>query len=953
MAVGSVGSGQLALPMLSDGMNFDRPEYYETIQTSRRAACHTVQSADLDGDGQDELICRGPAGISAYSFDPVSGQWISLPSGPAWSDAAGWAQECYYATIQAADLDGDGRAELFGHGPNGTEVWSYDPTSGSWTALEIGPDPLAAGDWQSPETYSTIQCADLDGDGSAELLARSTTGIVAWKLTASGWAALPAGPGWSDAASWNLPQYYATIQCADVDGDGSAELVGRDNAQLQFWKLTPSGWVGLPFGPPMSDADGWNQVPYYSTIQFADLDGDGADELLARNNTQVLVWKLSAAGWGSLPGGPLMPDADAWNLPQYYSTIQCADIDGDGADELLARNNAQVAAWKLVGSAWQQLAGGPLWSDADGWNLPQYYSTIRTATVLRGPAAAGAAPSTLDVLIGRSAYSMLAYRYASSGWVSTTASWPVLNQQAYQAVGELLALSAGLQVRNVYNDPAALTHAATMLTAKPIPAPPSSYTGSLQVWDDTVTQLATEVGWAIAVNGWYGNVNALTNATYLDQDMGLATVCGTLELDQDSTSAALSLLSIAFNIAWAVLGVAAPIASAVAGVLATACTAAAGSWSTGPLQGDVVQLQAELTNAFTAALQLQGAQQLAITGGFSTEPLVGDYGLLAAIGGQLQSGSPAWNWDGTDGATELAAVQNYAVSCWQALVLPARWRWSVNPTAITWQNDPNHLDYVTNGWFWDLSGTGEGCNTYFTSQYGGPLIHPLLVLPATAQLLFGPDTADIGGPVYPLLVSPGDVLTAQNGWPQLTGDWTSPDDSNCQNVQPPYASENLAGSPAAGRPLTAPPSDPRLTIVPARSNRPATGKARPYPARRADAEELLVRARVLRELDGEVLVRVTVSNHGLQAADAVEIVEASLAGRAALGGLPTRPTRIGAGCRVSRQLWFPAPSASAGGVADLRVRVARRGGEHVDTVSLGVRTVRSRRALERVASSPR
>ena len=259
MALGSAGSGLLALPMLSDGMNFDWPQYYETIQTASRLTCHTVQSADLDGDGQDELICRGPAGINAYSYDPVTGQWISLPPGPAWSDAAGWAAECYYATIQAADLNGDGRAELFGHGPNGTEVWSYDPTTGVWSEVPCGSDPLADGSWDGAETYTTLQCADLDGDGSAELLARGTTGIVAWKLTASGFVALPDGPGWSDAASWNLPQYYATIQCADVDGDGSAELVGRDNQQLQVWKLTASGWQGLPFGPSMADADGWNQ----------------------------------------------------------------------------------------------------------------------------------------------------------------------------------------------------------------------------------------------------------------------------------------------------------------------------------------------------------------------------------------------------------------------------------------------------------------------------------------------------------------------------------------------------------------------------------------------------------------------------------------------------------------------------------------------------------------------
>lgn len=201
MALGSAGSGSLALPMLVDGMNFDWPQYYETIQTASRLTCHTVQSADLDGDGQDELICRGPAGINAYSYDPVTGQRDTSPPGPAWRRRRLGA-ECYYATISAADLNGDGRAELFGHGPNGTEVWSYDPTTGVWSEV---PRFRPAGrrllgrcrDLHHPSA------ADLDGDGSAELLARGTTGIVAWKLTAIGFVASPDGPGWSDAASWN------------------------------------------------------------------------------------------------------------------------------------------------------------------------------------------------------------------------------------------------------------------------------------------------------------------------------------------------------------------------------------------------------------------------------------------------------------------------------------------------------------------------------------------------------------------------------------------------------------------------------------------------------------------------------------------------------------------------------------------------------------------------------
>ena len=97
--------------------------------------------------------------------------------------------------------------------------------------------------------------------------------------------------------------------------------------------------------------------------------------------------------------------------------------------------------------------------------------------------------------------------------------------------------------------------------------------------------------------------------------------------------------------------------------------------------------------------------------------------------------------------------------------------------------------------------------------------------------------------------------------------------------------------------------------------------------------DLQVRARVLRVAGDQVLVRVTVSNHGLVAAEAVQIVEASLAGRSALGGLPSRPTHIGAGRRVSRQLWFGAPSKTEG-TSGLRVRLVLRDGEHVEMVAL-------------------
>ncbi|HZR39470.1 MAG TPA: VCBS repeat-containing protein, partial [Ktedonobacteraceae bacterium] len=109
-----------------------------------------------------------------------------------------------------------------------------------------------------------------------------------------------------------------------------------------------SAWSTLPAGPALSDADGWNQPQYYSTIQTADVDGDGLPELLARGSAGINLWKCSQKSfqWNTLPAGPALSDANNWNQPQYYSTIHSADLDGDGQAELLARASGGISVWK-------------------------------------------------------------------------------------------------------------------------------------------------------------------------------------------------------------------------------------------------------------------------------------------------------------------------------------------------------------------------------------------------------------------------------------------------------------------------------------------------------------------------------------------------------------------------------------------------------------------------------
>src|SRR5262245_59949606 len=67
---------------------------------------------------------------------------------------------------------------------------------------------------------------------------------------------------------------------------------------------------------------------------------------------------------------PPWSDTGGWNLPQYYSTIQLGDVNGDGKLELLARDSGGMETWAfdVATGQWQPLSSGlPDWSDEGGW----------------------------------------------------------------------------------------------------------------------------------------------------------------------------------------------------------------------------------------------------------------------------------------------------------------------------------------------------------------------------------------------------------------------------------------------------------------------------------------------------------------------------------------------------------------------------------------------------------
>ena len=369
------GSAPLWQGQFSDANSWNAgPQYYSTIRL-----------VDVDGDGRSDVCGRGFAGVDCALSTGASFGSLNVWQGQ-FSDGNGWASgPQYYSTIQFGDLDGDGRSDVCGRGYAGLDCALS--TGAGFGPLNVWqPRYSDAAGWNSgPQYYSTIQLADLDGDGKADVCGRGVDGILCALSAGAGgmFQATIWQPSFSDANSWGAgPQYYSTIRLVDVNGDGKADLCARGFAGIlcALSDGTRFGNVRVWQGS-FSDANGWASGPqYYSTIQFADLNGDGKLDVCGRASSGMLCALSNGAAFGGLTmWQDILSDSHSWGQQEYYSTIRLVDVNGDGKADLCARGISGIDCALSNGTSFGELT---VWqagfSDANNWNAgPQYYSTFQ------------------------------------------------------------------------------------------------------------------------------------------------------------------------------------------------------------------------------------------------------------------------------------------------------------------------------------------------------------------------------------------------------------------------------------------------------------------------------------------------------------------------------------------------------------------------------------------------
>ncbi len=387
-------------------------------QVLARAAEWTTQPTDYTQDfAWVDSATGGPYRIDCSGF--VSMAWAATHSyvtsaAHGSPDFDTWSGKTYLGGADSASyenlLPGDALLGVsFGHialfdkwGDSGhTEIWvyqesdspegspaSHDEVAKSWY-INNGFRPIRYNNIVNdpPPAFDGHQMVDLNGDGLPEIIARNPANngsLTVYPHVANNFTI--AGNAWTTpitfGAGWNV---YDKVMFADVNGDGLPDIIARNptgNGSIVVYPHVPgvTTIAASSWTTAITVGTGWN---IYSMITFGDINGDGYPDILAENPTGngTLVAYPHVPGDTTIAVGMWSPGVTVgtgWNI---YDTIGLADINGDGYPEILANNptgNGTLVAYPHVANDTTIAVG--MWSPAitvgSGWNI---FDAINTA----------------------------------------------------------------------------------------------------------------------------------------------------------------------------------------------------------------------------------------------------------------------------------------------------------------------------------------------------------------------------------------------------------------------------------------------------------------------------------------------------------------------------------------------------------------------------------------------
>jgi hypothetical protein len=302
---------------------------------------------DLDGDGWTDIINGGwnEDGIYWYKNPGKS----AAESGKPWDVHEKWKPHLLSKTrgtmemFAMHDFNADGMPELYSANYKKNEpleVWRFKKSNDSQWTLE----PFVLGQEGGGHGFAF---GDVNNDGREDVLCEI------------GWYERPAGDPF--ARSWRLhketalPHPSCPFAVKDVNKDGRLDIIfGRGHAfGLYWWQQEAPSEDGTTNWKKHTIDDSWSQA---HCLEFADFDGDGAEDLLAGkciwahntgdpgvNDPPVVYYYTWDQAAGKFNRHTIADEKEGISIGRQ---IAVTDVNGDGKLDIVAPS--KLGLWLLT-----------------------------------------------------------------------------------------------------------------------------------------------------------------------------------------------------------------------------------------------------------------------------------------------------------------------------------------------------------------------------------------------------------------------------------------------------------------------------------------------------------------------------------------------------------------------------------------------------------------------------
>ena len=338
----------------------DLPDLAASMPPNKASLLSQILVVGHDGDVEEAMP---PAEFGYTAFAPKDRKFAPLtgPGLPATSLA--------HPNLELADLFGTGLPDIFEMGAS-VRYWR-NRGAGRFDLpreMRAAPTGLQLGD-------ANVQLLDADGDGRVDLLVNSTAMSGYFPLRFDGTWDARSFRRYRQAPSFDLKD--PEVRLLDLDGDGVTDALRSGTRLEAFFNDPEKGWTRTRFVERRTLED-FPDVSFSDPrVKWGDMSGDGMQDI-------VLVHDGACVYWPNLGYGDWARPVHMRNSPRFpfgYDPrrILVADVDGDGAADIVYVDDTRVTLWiNQSGNGWSEpivIGGTPPVTDMDAVRLVDMLGT--------------------------------------------------------------------------------------------------------------------------------------------------------------------------------------------------------------------------------------------------------------------------------------------------------------------------------------------------------------------------------------------------------------------------------------------------------------------------------------------------------------------------------------------------------------------------------------------------